>query len=65
MGTFLRLGFMTDPDEFHVLGAALRPDGARLATLQTDGQIIIWDAETGEHITVIGSFEASISRCWG
>jgi WD40 repeat protein len=48
-----------------VFALAFSPDGARLATLQTDGQIIIWDAETGEQIVVVVAFESGLSRYWG
>jgi WD40 repeat protein len=40
-------------------------DSSRLATLQTDGAITIWDTATGEALQTIGAFENAVSPKWG
>lgn len=40
------------------------PDGTRVATLQTDGQLRVWDIETGESVLVT-RFNNGVNQRWG
>lgn len=55
-----------DDDRFPVVfNFAFNADASQIATLQTDGDITIYDIETGEVITIIDYFERAISYKWG
>lgn len=51
------------PDRIYSL--AFNPAGDRVATLQTDGQLKIWDLATGEVIAELGEFTSGVSQRWG
>ncbi|MCC6804778.1 MAG: WD40 repeat domain-containing protein [Anaerolineae bacterium] len=48
-----------------IYSLAFSPDGDRVATLQTDGQLKIWDIATGEIIAQLGAFSGGVSQKWG
>lgn len=48
-----------------IYSLAFSPDGRRVATLQTDGQLKIWDATSGEIVAHLGVFSGGVSQKWG
>lgn len=48
-----------------IYSLAFSPDGDRVATLQTDGQLKVWDVTTGEVIAQLGAFGGGVSQKWG
>lgn len=48
-----------------VYSLAFNPDGTRLATLQTDGMLTIWNTETGAAVMSHGPFTNGLSQRWG
>lgn len=48
-----------------IYSLAFSPDADRVATLQTDGQLNIWDIATGEVVTQLGIFGVGVSQKWG
>lgn len=44
-------------------GVAFSPDGSRLASAHTSGELHVWDAVTGEHITTVRGRHESLSGC--
>lgn len=48
-----------------IYSLAFSPDGERVATLQTDGQLKIWDVATGEVVAQLGAFDGGVSQKWG
>lgn len=48
-----------------VYSLAFNPDGTRLATLQTDGVLTIWDTQTGTAVMSHGAFTNDLSQRWG
>jgi WD40 repeat protein len=48
-----------------IYSLAFDPAGDRVVTLQTDGQLKIWDIATGEVIAELGDFTSGASQRWG
>lgn len=48
-----------------IYSLAFSPDGDRVVTLQTDGQLKVWDATTGEVLAVLSDFMRGGSQRWG
>lgn len=48
-----------------IYSLAFSPDGERLATLQTDGQLKVWDVTTGEIVAQLVAFGGGVSQKWG
>lgn len=44
---------------------AFSPDTDRLATLQADGRVVIWDTASGEQLGTLGNFTYAFSHKWG
>jgi WD40 repeat protein len=51
--------------EPRIYSLAFNPEGTQVATLQTDGQLQIWDVASGEVIATLGSFKSGFSQRWG
>lgn len=45
-----------------VTGPRFSPDGSRLAKLDSDGSIWVWDVATGEHLSTLPSIHSGITR---
>jgi WD40 repeat protein len=57
--------FDLSEDTPRIYSLAFSPDGDRVATLQTDGQLKIWDVTSGEVIAELGDFTRGVSQRWG
>ena len=45
------------------VGVAFSPDGARIASAHTSGELHIWDAAVGEHVTTVRGRHESLCGC--
>ncbi|MBZ0280459.1 MAG: WD40 repeat domain-containing protein [Anaerolineae bacterium] len=57
--------FPVEEEGLRMFGFAFSPEGDRLATLDTNGQITIWDTATGETLATLGEFSRAVSYKWG
>lgn len=54
------------PGDLHrIYSLAFSPEGDYVATLQTDGQLKVWDVISGEVIAQLGDFDGGVSQRWG
>jgi WD40 repeat protein len=53
-----------DPKPY-IFGLAFNPDASRVATLQVDGVITIWDTRTGKRTGIIEDIDQAVSWLWG
>lgn len=44
---------------------AFNPDGSQVASLQTDGQLRVWDVASGSISAELGSFARGVNQRWG
>lgn len=57
--------FPVEEEGLRMFGFAFNPEGDRLATLDTNGHITIWDTTTGESLANLGEFTRAVSYKWG
>jgi WD40 repeat protein len=57
--------FREDVSQERVFALGFRPYFNQMITLQTDGQILLWDIETGEILDEFGDYTRAVSYKWG
>ena len=57
--------FREESDRNQIYSLAFSPTAERVAALQTDGQLKIWDVATGEVVAQLGEFTSGVSQKWG